>query len=251
MFLPPHAPSEARPPLRPVRPRSAATAAILSPAHWHHRRRLSERTTPASRPQGAQRAEERLRQGMRSVEAVDYAPASASKRGAHLRPLDAATRPVPAVTHRADVPLIVQGHPGRGRRSSVSIGRRTSSAPSGSRLIERDERGCCCLGQLMSGCGHVSGIIQDPRREWPSQYVKPCPPGWSRFPGLCADVKHQPPATLDGSSPTLASSSSDVLDRAARLGSRQPLDRPADVRDDTNLERLYDVLRTTVLVLSH
>lgn len=238
-------PSAPRPSERPSSRREsrlppATTAAPSTPPGTSPPKPNEEPTIPASTtPRGPSPAKERLQQGMRSVEAVDYA--LQAPRGEALTSVLSTLQPdqYRLVTQRADVPLIVQGHPGTGK-TIIAI-HRSAYLVSPERLKDDARRRAVSLlfmGPTEEWVRHVSDIIKtlDVERR---VSVKALPTWLSEV----ADFKHQLAGELDGSVQDVGKFVKDVLDRSASLCKRERSWATGPGAHMNNLERLYEVTR--------
>lgn len=237
-------PSAPRPSERPSSRRESrlppATTAASSAPGTSPPKPNEELTIPASTtPRDRGPAKERLQQGMRSVEAVDYA--LQAPRSEALTSVLSTLQPdqYRLVTQRADLPLILQGHPGTGK-TIIAI-HRSAYLVSPERLKD-DSRGRAAsvlfLGPTEEWVRHVSDIIKtlDVERR---VSVKALPTWLSEV----SDFKHQLAGELDGSVEDVGKFVKDVLDRSASLCKQEQPWATGPGSRMKNLERLYEVMR--------
>lgn len=194
------------------------------------------RSAPSSPPEPGATAKARLREGMRSVEAVDYA--LRAPRSEALTSVLSTLQPdqYRLVTHDAQDPLIVQGHPGTGK-TIIGIHRAAYLVSPERPAAERVGR-LLLLGPTDEWVRHVSGIIQtldiDRRVS-----IKAMPTWFAEI----SNFKHQLAGGLDGSVEDVGKFVRDVLDRAAVLCKREQPWATGPGARMKNLERLYEVVR--------
>ena len=177
---------------------------------------------------------------MRSVEAVDYA--LQAPRSEALTSVLSTLQPdqYRLVTQRADVPLIVQGHPGTGK-TIIAIHRAGVSGEPGAapRTIRGDERRVCSSwARLTSGCGTFP---TSSRRSTSNAACR----SKSYRRGFRSRGLQAPPlqASWMVRSRTLASSSRTCFDRSASLCKQEQPWATGPGARMKNLERLYEVMR--------
>jgi DNA helicase IV len=224
---------------RVSKPPAANPAVPLAPVTAQSKSR-GEPTAPASTaPRDPGPAKERLQQGMRSIEAVDYA--LQAPRSEALTSVLSTLQPdqYRLVTQRADVPLIVQGHPGTGK-TIIGI-HRSAYLVSPERLKDDSGRRAASLlflGPTEEWVRHVSDIIKtlDVDRR---VSVKAMPTWLSEV----SDFKHQLAGELDGSVEDVGKFVKNVLDRSASLCKQEQPWAAGPGARMKNLERLYEVMR--------
>lgn len=227
--------SERRPSRREAPPSAPTPQGPTVPAAAPKMNQESGAATPAT-PRQTGAGNERLEQGMRSAEAVNYA--LQAPRSAALTSVLSTLQPdqYRLVTHRADDPLIIQGHPGTGK-TIIGVHRAAYLVSPERPVSERAGR-LLLLGPTDEWVRHVSDIIKtlDVDRR---VSVKAMPTWLSEV----ADFKHQLSGELDGSVEDVGKFVKDVLDRAAHLCKQEHPWATGPGARMKNLERLYDVVR--------
>ena len=180
-------------------------------------------------------ATERLRSGMRSVEAVEYA--LRAPRSDALGSVLSTLQPdqYRLVTRPRHEPLVVQGHPGTGK-TIIGI-HRAAYLASDERKADRVKR-VLFLGPSDEWVRHVSGVLRalDPENRVSARAL----PTWL---AEIAEIKHQGAREPEASSEDVGRFVKGVLDRAAVLcREERPWATGAGARMK-NLERLYTVVR--------
>lgn len=227
--------SERRPSRREARPSAPTSQGPTVPTTAPKVNQESDAATPAT-PRQTGAANELLEQGMRSAEAVNYA--LQAPRSAALSSVLSTLQPdqYRLVTHRADDPLIIQGHPGTGKtiigvhRAAYLVSPERPATDRAGRLL--------LLGPTDEWVRHVSDIIKTLDIE--SRVSVKSLPSW--LSEIC-DFKHQLAGELDGSVEDVAKFVKDVLDRAANLCKQEQPWATGPGARMKNLERLYDVVR--------
>lgn len=181
-------------------------------------------------------ADERLRKGMRSVEAVDYA--LRAPRSTALTSVLATLQPdqYRLVTHSAADPLIVQGHPGTGK-TIVAIHRAAYLVSPQRPPDERVER-LLLLGPTEEWVRHVDDIMKtlDVEQRVSVKSI----PAWFRE---IAQIRHTLSGELDGSVEDVGKFILGLFDRAAQACREDQSWATGPGARLKNLERLYEFVR--------
>ena len=218
------------------RPSTRATPPPLSPLPPVATPPQESTALPRHAPSQPGAATQKLEQGMRSADAVNFA--LNAPRSAALSSVLSTLQPdqYRLVSHPADQPLVIQGHPGTGKtiiglhRAAYLVSQERSAPERISRLL--------FLGPTDEWVRHVSDIIKTLDIQG-HVTVKSIPAWLTEVSG----IKGRLSGDIDGSVEDVAKFVKDVVERAAELCRQdQPWSTGTDARIK-NLERLYTVVR--------